>query len=57
MTSALVGLVVLYCTVLFAGKHVRRPGLWGTLFLALIAAIQVAVVLFYMFNAQAPPTN
>lgn len=54
MTGAIVGLAVLFCSVIYGGKHVRRPGNGSTLFLILMAALQVAVALYFVYTIKTP---
>jgi len=57
MTGAIVGLVALYSFVIFAGKHVKRPGIGGILLLGMIAALQVAAALYFVFTIKTPATS
>ncbi len=54
MNGALVGLILVFLIVLFSGKHVRKPGARGYLFIVVMTLIQVGVVLFYIYTAQPP---
>jgi len=57
MTGAIVGLVALYCLVIYGGKYARKPGLGSVLFLVVIAALQVAAVMYFVFTLKTPNTN
>ena len=54
MTGAVVSLVTLYCLVILVGKHSRRTGTGGIMFLGIIAAVQVAAVLFFIYSIKSP---
>jgi len=57
MTGAIVSLVALYCLVIYAGKHSRRAGIGGIIFLGIMAAFQVAAVLFFIYSIKSPVTQ
>ncbi|HUI65831.1 MAG TPA: hypothetical protein VL126_13395 [Bacteroidota bacterium] len=54
MTGAIVSLVGLYCLVIIAGKRSRRVGIGGIMFLGVVAAVQVAAVLFFVYSIKSP---
>ena len=54
MTGAIVGIVVLYCFVVYVGRHVRKFSYGSNLFIMAVAAAQVAVVLYFIFTAKNP---
>ncbi len=54
MNGALAGLILVFLLVLYVGKHVRRPGPRAYLFIVAMSAIQVAVVLYFVFHAEPP---
>ena len=54
MTGAIVSLVALYCLVIYAGKHTRRTGIGAIMFLGIMAAVQVAAVLFFIYSLKSP---
>ncbi len=55
MNGALAGLILLFLAILYAGKHVRRPGPRSYLFIIAMTAVQVAVVLYFIYGAEPPP--
>ena len=57
MTGAIVSLVGLYCLVIIGGKMSKRPGAAGMFFVALVAALQVAAVLFFVYTVNVPDTK
>ena len=54
MTGAIVGLAAVYCLVIYAGKHIRRHGPGSIIFLFLMAALQVAAALYFVYTIKTP---
>lgn len=50
----LLALIVIFMIVVYAGKHVRRPGPRSYLFIGLLTAIQVGIVLYFMYTMESP---
>lgn len=54
MNGALVTLILVFLIVLYAGKHVHRPGIRSYLFIIVMTMVQVGVVLLFIFSANPP---
>ena len=54
MTLAVAGLVMLYGAVILAGKHARRMSAGNVAFVTVVAALQVAAVLFVAYTYKIP---
>jgi hypothetical protein len=55
--TALVSLIAIFLLVVFAGKHLRHPGLRSYFFIAMLTIVQVAIVLYFMYTIEIPSTN
>lgn len=50
----LASLIAIYLLVLFIGKYVRKVNYLGYLFIGILTVIQVAMVLYFLFNMEVP---
>ena len=55
--TPLLGMLVVFMLVVFAGKHVRRPGFRSYFFIAVMTMIQVVIVLYFMYTMEMPSTK
>lgn len=57
MNQALLAIVIAYFLVVYIGRHIPHPRLRNYAVIGFLTIMQVAIVLYFMFTMEAPPTK